>query len=108
MQTVSVLFITLLACIFIVDANVEKVVFLGPKSESLSAASRSVEQFQSPFLERLDPSNSSLRRILHSQFDSSNIPGESEAWILLDELEEGRRYEVRTCWCATVCRLSAL
>jgi hypothetical protein len=88
-------------CILPALGNVEKVVFLGPKPIAGTVLGLG-DSLSSPYLELLNPSESSLRRVLHSTFEESLDRKESDAWVLLDDLEVGRRYEIRVCWSATV------
>ncbi|KAI9823708.1 MAG: hypothetical protein M1819_001152 [Sarea resinae] len=94
-------------------ANVEKIIFLGP--EKLSPE----RDLSWPPLKRLSPSNSTLRTLLERAFPTKGdlwlaldplsalkFPLEAptlgkDSWFLLDELQEGQRYEVRVCWAAT-------
>ena len=91
--------------ISLADANVEKVIFLGPErsSETLRFAQTGLHIAH---LESLNPINSTIRRRLHAKFEFSRPTDtkleQSEAWILLDGLRARQRYEVRICWPATV------
>lgn len=85
------------------QANVEKTIFLGPEPLDVP------QHQQRPALAGLNldvltPESSwSLRTRLDAAFPAA---GGSErgtpAWLLLDDLVEGQRYEVRICWLATV------
>ncbi|ROW00631.1 hypothetical protein VSDG_03265 [Cytospora chrysosperma] len=84
------------------QANVEKTIFLGPEPLDVP------QHQQRPALAGLNldvltPESSwSLRTRLDATFPAA---GGSErgtpAWLLLDDLVEGQRYEVRICWLAT-------
>ena len=97
----SILILQVLAYIASVGANVEKVVFLGPEPTyncyyrlRVDASHRDV----------LTPVSSSVRREIAAAFPSPHNSWKgSELWIILDDLEPFRRYEVRLCWSATVC-----
>jgi hypothetical protein len=79
-------------------ANVEKVMFLGPAPTIVPFLQDKVVH-----LEALSPEVPELRRQLHAKFPHSpDMEEPSEIWVLLRGLEEGRRYEVRICWAATV------
>jgi hypothetical protein len=85
-----------------VCANVEKVVFVAPTPLS-QIAQPVVNALESAHLERLSPARPSLRHHLYAHFSPSAPSREqSEAWIRLDGLQPGQRYEVRVCWSATV------
>lgn len=91
----------LLLLVPLITANVEKLIFLGPKKSDEPPQLLS-HAFGSQ-LEILSPANYTLQRRLHAAFPWDPARKEdSEAWILLQNLEEGRRYEVRVCWGATV------
>ncbi|PHH92875.1 hypothetical protein CDD83_4018 [Cordyceps sp. RAO-2017] len=69
-------------------ANVEKVIFTGPAAGAgLVLPDR---------LGALTPAAPVLRTNLSRAADG---PG-AEAWLLLGDLDEGRRYELRVCWAA--------
>ena len=97
----SFFILQVLASVLSVIANVEKVVFLGPEQinkcyyrSRVDASHRDV----------LTPASSSIRREIAATFLSPyNSWKGSEFWIVLDDLEPLRRYEVRLCWSATVC-----
>ena len=83
----------------LVAANVEKVVFLGPPSTIIPDEQPNLDQLD---LLHLSPSNFSIRTHVLATFPTPASPRGQETWLLLDGLEEGRRYEVRICWIATV------
>ncbi len=88
-----------------VSANVEKVIFLGPHQAAVSIAGYHESRFEN--IEILSEKLSSLRRKLHSAFPSSPATNEPrEAWMLIENIEVGRRYEARLCWSAAVCLYS--
>ncbi|MCJ1402332.1 hypothetical protein MMC11_005552 [Xylographa trunciseda] len=96
MRTVSLLRLLLLG--INVSANVEKVIFLGPRTPTLE------QVFVPPLLhlDTLSPSESSLRRQLLARFPSTPASRTlSESWILVDGLQASQRYEIRVCWIAT-------
>jgi hypothetical protein len=89
-------------------SNVEKTIFLGPASIPIPQAHPTLEDLH---IDVLTPNNSSLRTHLEAQFppDPTLKPsylGGKATWLLLDNLEPNRRYEVRICWPATVCSVS--
>lgn len=95
--------IAVLLCIvsqaWTVDANVEKTIFLGPSAVNLPDARPSIDDLRLHSLSGLDPI---LPTQLSVQFPTRAEPHGRESWHLLSGLEEGRRYEVRICWPATV------
>lgn len=91
-------------------ANVEKTIFLGPAPVNIPPQSQSSSPSLADLrLDVLTPddddknnNNWSLRAHLPVRFPSDDAPRGQETWLLLDALTEGRRYEVRVCWLATV------
>ncbi|KAF2084701.1 hypothetical protein K490DRAFT_17936, partial [Saccharata proteae CBS 121410] len=73
-------------------ANVEKTIFLGPDPLQLPDVRPGLEDLR---LSSLSPAKSTLRTRLPVSFAGK------QHWFLLEDLEEGRRYEVRICWAAT-------
>jgi len=74
-------------------ANTEKVIFVAPPAplEPL---------FSSKALETLSPSKPALRKIkVQLSFETP-----TEEFFALEALDIGRKYEVRVCWPASVCR----
>lgn len=86
----------------LVTANVEKIIFLGPSPTSIATGNPTISGLN---LQTLTPGNSSLRRELSRVFPE---PSGQPTWLLLDELTEGQRYEVRVCWSALVRYLKIL
>jgi len=82
-----------------VNANVEKTIFLGPSAVTLPDVRPSLDDLH---LRSLSSLESILPTQLAVQFPSKKEPHGLESWYLLNNLEEGRRYEVRICWPATV------
>ena len=80
-------------------ANVEKTIFLGPEAIHIPNAHPNLADLH---LDILTPVHWSIRRQLIASFPNSTNPKGIETWMLLDGLEQDRRYEVRTCWVATV------
>ena len=101
MRWLYVCFLCLLYGLLGALANVEKVVFLAPAL--VNGLARPLPALESPHIERLSHSELSLRRQLHARFDHSPDQSEpAEAWVLLEALHPGQRYEVRVCWSASV------
>jgi hypothetical protein len=82
-----------------VKANVEKTIFLGPRPVTLSNVHPNLDHLR---LHVLSPSDTILPTQLPVQFPTDSVPRGLESWYLLRGLDEGRRYEVRICWPATV------
>lgn len=85
-----------------VNANVEKTIFLGPSAVTLPDVHPNLDDLHLRSLSSLKPI---LPTQLSVQFPSNTKPHGLESWYLLSGLEEGRRYEVRICWPATVSSL---
>ena len=85
--------------VWTVNANVEKTIFLGPSPVTLSNVRPSLDDLS---LHVLSPSNTILPTHLPVQFPTEAVPRGLESWHLLRGLDDGRRYEVRICWPATV------
>lgn len=79
-------------------ANTEKAIFLAPPTDTLSE----IYDWSSIEHKTLTPSNPILRTSLPVAFPTTERPHGLDSWYELAELEEGRRYEVRICWAATV------
>jgi len=90
--------------------NVEKEIFVAPpNSQDLlfnGANSLQSAGFEAlhPGLLRLSPSSSceGTCHELHVTLDTSFIGSGESHWVVLDHLEQGKRYEARICWAATV------
>lgn len=80
-------------------ANVEKVIFLGPSSVQIPTQHPTIEDLQ---LHTLSPQNGAIRTKLRAEFPTNTSVWGETSWVLLEQLSEGQRYEVRICWAATV------
>ncbi|POR32294.1 Uncharacterized protein TPAR_07468 [Tolypocladium paradoxum] len=85
----------------VVLANVEKVIFTGPAPANIPLAKPTLSDLR---LHALTPESSSVRTNLSRIFpaDKGNAAQGRPAWLLLDGLTEGQRYELRVCWAAIV------
>ena len=83
----------------LVLANTEKLIFLTPRSRPSQEA---LNLFENPQIPRLSKTHSSVRDQLPVEFATKENPLGNQFWYLLEGLDEGRRYEVRVCWTATV------
>lgn len=78
-----------------VAANTEKIIFLAPPVDVIPLASPSLQDLK---VDTLSPQKLSIQRNLTRVF----ADGGKDSWYLLDNLTEGKRYELRVCWAATV------
>lgn len=81
-----------------VAANTEKIIFVAPPAENIPLASPSLQDLK---LDTLSPQELSIQRNLTRVFSNGTDAG-YDSWYLLDELAEGKRYELRVCWAAIV------
>ncbi|PFH60828.1 hypothetical protein XA68_10289 [Ophiocordyceps unilateralis] len=80
-------------------ANVEKIIFPGPPTANIPSAKPSLADLA---LDTLTPQRSALRTNLSRVFAAAEglaSRGQS-SWLLLNDLAEGQRYELRVCWAA--------
>ncbi len=80
-------------------ANVEKVIFLGPGAIQIPKKIPTLEDLQ---LHTLSPQNGIVRTEVRAEFPTNTSIWGETSWMLLSQLAEGQRYEVRICWAATV------
>jgi hypothetical protein len=102
-----------------VAANADKIIFTGPAPDTIPLAKPSLSDLNLDVLGRGSAWNirTNLTRTFpaYSEFESEE-EGETEfgkvgrdghsSWFLLDNLVQGRRYELRVCWAAIVSLLS--
>ena len=104
MTAITFLLVILSLLTHSIEANVEKVVFLGP--EQTSEHSHLPHHTLLTHIEWLNPTNTTIRRKIHATFEDNSYTSvqqeQQEAWVLLNGLEARQRYEVRVCWPATV------
>jgi hypothetical protein len=81
------------------SANTEKTIFNAPAPINLPSSAPTLEHLK---LETLSSANSTLPKALSVAFPTKDKPQGRESWYLLQDLNEGQRYEVRVCWAATV------
>ncbi|KAI0598729.1 hypothetical protein F4775DRAFT_170424 [Biscogniauxia sp. FL1348] len=89
-----------------VRANTEKAIFLGPPSVDIPPAhytsgSNSNSILDNLHVQVLTPDHHALRTHLEAQFPGNSSHHGKPTWLILDDLTEGQRYEVRVCWAAT-------
>ncbi|KAI1659322.1 hypothetical protein F4813DRAFT_28741 [Daldinia decipiens] len=81
-----------------VCANTEKAIFLGPPTTSIPFSHPTLGDLH---VDTLTPTNGAIRTHVEAQFPNISLPHGKATWLVLDELTEGQRYEVRVCWAAT-------
>src|ERR1700723_3336437 len=90
----------LVALIITVNANTEKLIFLGPSAITIPDVHPGLDDL------RLDPLSPTGQHTLETQlsvkFPTEEEPRGVQSWYLIEGLQEGRRYELRICWVATV------
>ncbi|KAI1381602.1 hypothetical protein F4677DRAFT_403564 [Hypoxylon crocopeplum] len=82
----------------VVCANTEKAIFLGPPTVNIPFAHPTLDDLH---VDILTPSNWTIRTHLEAKFPNISSPHGKATWLILDDLAEGQRYEVRVCWAAT-------
>ncbi|ETS78929.1 hypothetical protein PFICI_08782 [Pestalotiopsis fici W106-1] len=89
-----------LASLFVATAlaNTEKAIFLGPKTINLPPTHPNLQDLR---IDTLTPAKWNIRTLLNAQFPTDGARFGKATWLVLDELTEGQRYEVRVCWAAT-------
>ena len=95
------IFLTLLYCATVVQANVEKTIFKAPDSTALPDDASQAAALDSLLLMTLHPDNLVVRTHLNASFPKDQTPHGEETWALLEGLTPGQRYELRVCWLAT-------
>ncbi|KAL7624239.1 hypothetical protein AAE478_005798 [Parahypoxylon ruwenzoriense] len=83
---------SLLLMIPAVCANTEKAIFLGPETVNIPSAHPTLEDLH---VDTLTPTDWAIRTHLDAQFPNISSPHGKATWLILDELTEGQRYEVR-------------
>lgn len=82
-----------------VSANTEKIIFLGPPTINLPATQPTLGDLR---LDVLTPDDWSRRLDLQASFPDAGSPLGTTTWLLLTNLTQNQRYELRVCWAATV------
>ncbi|KAI8957933.1 hypothetical protein F5Y11DRAFT_61886 [Daldinia sp. FL1419] len=82
----------------VVYANTEKSIFLGPPPASIPLSHPTLDNLH---VDILTPTNGAIRTHVEAQFPNISSPHGKATWLVLDDLTEGQRYEVRVCWAAT-------
>ncbi|OAQ74321.1 GPI-Mannosyltransferase II co-activator domain-containing protein [Pochonia chlamydosporia 170] len=107
--TTVLVYSLLLLCILVqcVAGNVEKVIFTGPSAPSVKATTNpTLESLNINTLTHDDLSvRTNLSRIFASE--QTDFRGQS-SWLLLTNLTENQRYELRVCWSALVSTLETV
>ncbi|KAI6087436.1 hypothetical protein F4821DRAFT_259092 [Hypoxylon rubiginosum] len=73
-------------------ANTEKAIFLGPSTVNIPSTHPTLDDLH---VDILTPSDSAIRTHLSAHFPNASLPHGKATWLILDELTEGQRYEVR-------------
>ncbi|KUI73776.1 hypothetical protein VM1G_11932 [Cytospora mali] len=95
----------LLLCLFMgmgispASANVEKTIFLGPEPVNIPQQHPTLSDLN---IDLLTPETWSLRTHLEAIFPTAESEKGKSTWLILDNLTESQRYEVRICWLATI------
>jgi hypothetical protein len=97
----SMLLLTIWICLLFSHAlgNTEKVIFLGPPPVHLAFTYPSLDYSR---LKALDPNNNTIRMYLEAESSTSAFRSGKSSWLILRNLTESQRHEVRVCWAATV------
>lgn len=80
-------------------ANTEKTIFLGPKTVNIPPTHPNLEDLR---LDVLTPEKWAIRTHVEARFPNDTAKFGKATWLVLDELTEGQRYELKVCWAATV------
>jgi hypothetical protein len=85
-------------------ANVEKTIFTAPTSLPIPQQKPSLADLRLPILR---PDNPNIRTNISRIFPSEpkDYASGAATWVLLDNLNQGQRYEFRVCWAAIVSQL---
>ncbi|KAL1795856.1 hypothetical protein ACET3X_006080 [Alternaria dauci] len=94
----SAVLLCIVTQLWMVNANVEKTIFLGPSPVTLSNARPSLHGLG---LSYLSPDLTILPIRVPVRFPTESLPRGLESWYLLRGLQDDARYEVRICWPAT-------
>ena len=93
----------LVALIITVNANTEKLIFLGPSAITIPNVHPGLDDLR---LDTLSPTGQhTLETQLSVKFPTEAEPRGVQSWYLIEGLQEGRRYELRICWVATVSKI---
>ncbi|KAI1471755.1 uncharacterized protein F4812DRAFT_467717 [Daldinia caldariorum] len=97
-MSINLLIILLYPFITAVYANTEKAIFLGPPKATIPFSHPTLADLH---VDALTPTNGAIRTHVEAQFPTASSPHGKATWLILDNLTEGERYEVRVCWAAT-------
>ncbi|KAJ5624506.1 hypothetical protein N7510_000815 [Penicillium lagena] len=82
----------------LVQANVEKTIFLAPPASIIPSVEPELDDLG---LERLSPQDPVIRTGLNASFPTAAAPEGTDSWFFVENLKPGQRYEIRVCWLAT-------
>ena len=93
----------LVALVITANANTEKLIFLGPSAITIPNVHPGLDDLR---LDTLSPTGQhTLETQLSVKFPTEAEPRGVQSWYLIEGLQEGRRYELRICWVATVSKI---
>lgn len=93
--------LALACCLDVAHANTEKAIFLGPETVKVPTTPPTIEDLR---LDVLTPDDWNKRLKLKASFPSGDSPFGATTWLIITNLTQGQRYELRVCWSATVRR----
>lgn len=94
----------LLSCLLLLTAhavfargNAEKIIFTAPEAIKVPTTHPTIDDLN---LEVLTPLRNVLQTQLRAEFPTEAQEYGVPTWLLVDNMQEGQRYEVRVCWAA--------
>ncbi|KAI2642048.1 hypothetical protein GGS21DRAFT_287944 [Xylaria nigripes] len=93
-----VIFIWIALLLPYVWGNTEKTIFLGPSPVDVQSTYSKLNHLR---LAHLSPEDFTIRTHLEAEFPGIGSKHGRASWLVLNNLTEGQRYEVRVCWSAT-------
>ena len=90
---------------WLVLANTEKIIFISHSHELPQTELTVLNGLQ---ILKLDKYHTSVRHQLPVESATKKSLLRKQSWLLVEGLEEGRRYEIRVCWAAVVNTLAYL
>jgi hypothetical protein len=80
-----------------IRANTEKIIFTAPEAIKIPTAHPTIEDLN---LEVLTPPRNVLQTQLRAEFPTESRKHGVPSWFLIDNMQQGQRYEARVCWAA--------
>ncbi|WQF81535.1 Putative GPI-Mannosyltransferase II co-activator, Pga1 [Colletotrichum destructivum] len=90
--------LALACCLDVAHANTEKTIFLGPETVNVPTTPPTIEDLR---LDVLTPDDWNKRIELKASFPTGDSPFGATTWLIITNLTQGQRYELRVCWAAT-------